>query len=348
MIDHKEMESSTQDLILRTLPENLQEAGSWLIATAKASEEERLKGRQHRYGRRNGSTQRDGSDMKVESEEIIIKRMNKAERAGIPIAIARLIMELWSHKMRQHAEKLVLQKAVEEQYLKENLLKWVYVLETDEKKSEDDWDWFIENQDDAIIELVWNRFNMKEHFHEVNNHRMWIQRSYDRLKDFFPNLSSEIIERHDLSKFAFSQAIGYTLKWVHDIYHEMWRTARDLHLHNEPHHPQAWSNLYTPEEKRRKLDLWLRDVCDFRKGCPYGVDITNLDLEPEDLAEPFLLESFIDMVACEWERKKGQRLDITTWELVNIEDKFLNRYSKKQHQIISSLIKKIIASGNQV
>lgn len=338
------MESCTTELILCTLPENMKVDGSKLIETSKAMEEVRLKN--HHKFRRHGGNQGVDSALEVESDEIIMKRKFKAEKAALPIAVAKLIMEIWSPQMRRYAEKLILQKAVEENYLKEDHLKWVHVLDTPDDDNDSDNGWLIETEDNAIIELIWNRFNIKEHYDQVRSHRMWIQRSYDRLKDFVPSLPAEIIERHDLSKFAFSQAIGYTLKWVHNLYSEIWKTACDLHLHNEPHHPQTWSKLYTPEEKMKKLEHWMKDVCDFHNGCPYGLDIANLDLNSEDLAEPFLLESFIDMVGVEWERKKGQQLDISIRELVYMDDKFLKRYSKKQHQIISNLIEQIVASDD--
>ncbi|KAF7683058.1 hypothetical protein TCON_1730 [Astathelohania contejeani] len=323
------------DLILCTLPVNMKEYGSKLIETSKTMEEERLKNR-YNYGRH---------DVEIENVEIIETIRKKAQAAALPIAIAKLVMVIWSPEMRRHAEKLILQKAVQENYIKEDHLKWVHVLEQP-NDDDDDNRWLTETDDNVIVELIWNRFNIKEHYAQVKSHRMWIQKSYDRLKDFIPNLPAEIIERHDLSKFAFSQAIGYTLKWVHRISIEIWKTACDLHLHNEPHHPQTWSKLYTPEEKKTKLEHWMKDVCDVHNGCPYGFNIVNHDLNSEDMAEPFLYESFIDMVAIEWEKRKWRQLDISLWELAYIDDKFLKRYSKNQHQIISKLIEQIVTSDD--
>lgn len=331
------MEFSTVDLMLLTLPETLKGEGEKLMEMSRLIEEERLF--------RNGSKFRRHSKPRTH-EEIQEKRMDqmkKARESAEPLAIAKLIMEIWSPKMRQHAEKVILNKAVQMDYLKESHLRWVFVLEGCCVEEASDFDWVIDDQDEAIIELIWNRFNMKQHFYDTWFHRLWIQRSYDRLKTFLPLLSAEMISRHDLSKFAFSQAVGYTLKWVHNVYNQIWKSACDLHLNNEPHHPQVWKSP-TPEEKRKKLECWLTDVCDFRNGCPYGIDINNLDLQSQDFAEPFLQESFLDMVAVEWERKKGQRLDITTRELVYMDDKFLQRYSPVQHQIVHNLIQNIILS----
>lgn len=338
------METDTIKLILCVLPEHLKEQGSKLIEISKIREEERLRERSYKYGRGRGhSRERDSVDAQAKIRE-------KVEATAVPLAIARLVMELWSSRMRKHAENLILQKAIEEGYLEENLLKWVFALEHKEEEEEKeeakpDKEWLIDNQDEAIIKLVWDVFNIKEHYSQVKSHRSWVLKSYYRLKEFLPALQEEIMQRHDLSKYAFSQAIGYTLKWVHNTYHEIWRKACDFHLFNEPHHPQAWSiRDFTPEEKRKNLRRWLSGASNFHTGCPYGLDIDNLDLSTADFAEPFLLESYVDMVGVEWERKKGQDENILTRKLAYIDDKFLSRYTKKQHLVISNLIERIIAS----
>ncbi|MPC25236.1 hypothetical protein E2C01_018341 [Portunus trituberculatus] len=332
------MEHEVQNLMLLTLPGNLREQASQLISVSKTNEEERLLKHSYKYGRYHSHRREhhvSDSDEQVKSQ---------AKKAAIPLAIAQLIMKLWSPKMRRHAEKLILQKGVEEGYLKEHHFKWVHVLEDQEEECNQEESWFIDNIDDTIIKLVWDIFDMKTHYSQVTSHRLWILRSYHRLKEFMPSLQEEIIDRHDLTKYAFSQAVGYTLKWVHTSYHEIWKTACDFHLFNEPHHPQAWSKVHTPEEKRTKLLKWLSGASDSHTGCPYGLDITNLDLSTEDFAEPFLLESYIDMVGVEWERKKGMDLNISTRNLAFIDDKFLARYTKKQHRIIRNLIEKITAA----
>lgn len=336
------MELSTSELILRTLPENMKENGFKLIKETRVSEEEQLNRQSCKYRR-----YRVESVQEALSEEQVKKNKMKTEKSASPISVAKLVMEVWSPQMRHHAEKIILKKAVEEKFLTDDDLKWVHVLKKPEEEVCDK-GWFIDDVDNIIIELLWNRFNIKEHFQQTSCRRMWIQRSYDRLKEFIPNVPAEIIERHDLSKFAFSQAIGYTLKWVHGIHHEIWKAACDLHLHYEPHHTQMWSNLYTPEEKEKKLKCWVHDTCDFHKGFPYGLDIANFDFTSEDFPEPFLLESFLDMVAVEWERKKGKHMDISLRELVYMEDKFLSRYSKKQHQMISNLMVQIISSDDSL
>lgn len=344
------MDTNTIDLILCVLPEHLKEQGSKLIEVSKIREEERLLEHSYKYGRGRGRGTAHSWERNTDDAQAKIRE--KVEATAVPIAIARLVMELWSPRMRKHAENLILQKAIEEGYLEEKLLKWVHVLEHKEEGEEEvgaakpDKEWLIESQDEAIIKLVWDLFNIKEHYSQVKSHRYWVLKSYYCLKDFLPSLQEEIIQRHDLSKYAFSQAIGYTLKWVHSTYHAIWKEACDFHLFNEPHHPQTWSRAHTPEEKHNKLHRWLSGASNFHTGCPYGLDIANLDLSTEDFAEPFLLESYVDMVGVEWERKKGQDENITLRELAYIDDKFLSRYTKKQHVIISNLIEHIIASDS--
>nr|BDT62866.1 MAG: hypothetical protein [Trachysalambria curvirostris majanivirus] len=256
------------------------------------------------------------------------------------VAIATLIMDVWSPLMKNHVENLILRKAVEENYLEDRHLKFVKVFD-DEKDNNTNEDWIIKDQDDAMVQLVWGVFNMKEHFKKTNTHRDFIKKASDRLGKYMPELHPDIMDRHDLSKFAFSQAIGYTLKWVHDIKHDIWEMAYKLHLNNEPHHPQMWSHTHTPREKRLKLKLWTKDCCNVYQGSPYGLDDNKLNLNSEHMAIPFLYESYIDMVAIEWERKKKADKTISDDTLAFIEDKYLNRYTEDQKKIISELIYEI-------
>ncbi|KAG7168326.1 uncharacterized protein LOC121867176 [Homarus americanus] len=324
-------EPSIKEQMCLTVPDDLKKEVSYLYDSIYADEVKRL------------CDQRPGDELwHHENDSRVRDLKKKAETLAACMSIALLIMNKWSPKMRRHAEKLILNKAIHKNYVDDKNLKFVYALDISEEI--DETGWVIEKNDDIIIDLLWNKFNMKEHFHMVHIHRLWVQRSYDRLKEHMPSLCPEIIERHDLSKFAFSQAVGYTMKHVHNTYHHMWKTACDLHLQNEPHHPQTWSKSWTPEVKCKKLELWMKNACDFRDGYPYGINLATLDFASEDLAEVFLLESFIDMVAIEWERKKGGRLDIHTRDLVYIEDKFLRRYSKGQHKFISAFMYQLIDS----
>lgn len=328
------MASNVQEILNSSVPDHLKEKVSSLISSSRTAEEERLRKRRSE-GRRFAQFTDDE-----------IKR--KAESQSLHLAIARLVMEVWSPKMKRHIEHLILNKAVEEKYLEERHLKWVNVLDRAESENTTEAEsWVVDHQDGVMVDLLWNIFNMKQHFEQTCNHRLWIQRSFDRLSSFMPELHAEIIDRHDLSKFAFSQAVGYTLKWVHSGWHNIWAVSCNLHLNNEPHHPDMWSTTHTPQEKLRRLELWTKDTCDFHTGFPYGISLTTINLSSEALALPFLLESFIDMVAIEWERKKGKNLGITNAELGYIHERYLDRYTREQKQIIQKLIKTIQSSEEE-
>lgn len=318
------MASSVQEMLIASVPDHLKEEVSGLISSSRTAEEERLRKR-----RSEGRKFAQFTDDEIKT---------KAESMSLHLAVARLVMEVWSSKMKRHVEHLILQKAVQEKYLEERHLKWINVFDGYESGDES---WLVDNQDDTMVDLLWNIFNMKQHFQQTYDHRLWIQRSFDRLANFMPELHPEIIDRHDLSKFAFSQAVGYTVKWVHSGWHSIWSMSCSLHLNNEPHHPDMWLSTHTPQEKYRRLELWTKDACDFYKGTPYGISLTAINLRSEELAIPFLLESFIDMVAIEWERKKGKNLSITNADLAYVHERYLDRYTKEQKQIIQKLIKTI-------
>lgn len=325
------MDSNVNDMMLASVPDDLKKEVSGLVQSARTAEELRLRERREE-GRMHGNC----SDREIQLQ---------AERHCENLAIAKLVMEVWSSSMRCHVEQLILKKAVAERYLLERQLKWVTVLNEDKTPSPSDKDWVIDDQDELLVDLLWNVFNLSDHFKLTNSHRVWIKRSYDRLGSFMPELHPEIIERHDLTKFSLNQAIGYTIKWVHDNWSEIWSASCNLHLHNEPHHVQMWSSVHTPSEKRRKLELWTKDVCDFHEGCPYGITIATISLKSEEMALPFLQESFIDMVAVEWERKKGKRRDITNADLSFIHERFLVRYKEKQKQYVRELMQRIREAG---
>nr|BDT62967.1 MAG: hypothetical protein [Trachysalambria curvirostris nimavirus] len=268
------------------------------------------------------------------------------------VAIATLIMDVWSPLMKNHVEDLILRKAVEENYLEDRHLKFVKVFD-DEKDNNTNEDWIIKDQDDAMVQLVWGVFNMKEHFKKTNTHRDYIRKTIDRLGEYMPELHKDIVDRHDLSKFAFSQAIGYTLKWVHKITNDISEMALKLHLNNEPHHPQMWSHTHTPREKRLKTEMWTKNCCEFYQGGPYGLDVNKHKFKSEDMPIQYLYESYIDLVALEWQWKKNvnetilhdilKRKDDEIFDdtLVSIENNYLDRYKEDQKKIIIALIHKI-------
>ena len=245
--------------------------------------------------------------------------------------IAEVIIQFWSREMFSHVENLILDKAITENYFTECQLPLIKIFSEKEKETQNDW--VIQSCDNDIINLVWNIFNMKQHFDQVKTHRHFINQSYHRLKEFCPVHIDEnlIIARHDLSKYSLRQAIGYTLKWVWKREGPIWWAARDLHLQNEPHHPQMWWS----SNKKQKILHWLRGGF-FDSAIENS--LKNHNFNSTDFPSVFLYESLIDMIAAEWERKKGGRLDITTCDLLNLDKSYFNRYNLTQR---NELLEKI-------
>ncbi|KAK7069202.1 hypothetical protein SK128_022265, partial [Halocaridina rubra] len=331
------METSVECLLKKTVPDELCNEIEIIYDSSK-EEVERLMQSTWRYKRsRESETAKSSSQVEVKekSEEVEKEKAAKIDA----LAIGKTMMKLWSAKMFRHAENIVLRKAAEENHFQECLMKFVYIFEQDEEEEYED-DWVIIDEDDTIIALVWERLNLEKIFNEFSNHRRLIQKSYDRIKNFIPELYPEIIQRHDLSKYAFSQAIGYALKFVHNLDHPIWKAACELHLQCEPHHPKTWGKKFTPLQKKENLQKWLLD------GSLYGFDVESHAYESECLPIPFLYESYIDMMAVEWEKKKGQRPDISLSELIYMDDKFLLRYSEAQRKLVTDLIDRVIASDD--
>ena len=260
-----------------------------------------------------------------------------------PLLIANVIMKFWSLKMFRYAENLILDKAIEDGYFKREQKKFIKIFNQEEEEEEENtkYNWVITNKDNIIINLIWEKFNMKNHFEQVSSHRNWVLRSYLALKDVLPHNNDnnllEIINRHDLSKFAFRQAIGYTLKWVHNINRDpIWEAARILHIWNEPHHPQMWHLNQT--QTRKRIKTWLNNNNNNNNN-------NNLNLDNEKhIFFPliFLLESYIDMVAIEW-KKSGRGDDILKKDLINIVDeKFMNRYTITDRNTLNNVIKSVM------
>nr|BDT62605.1 MAG: hypothetical protein [Metapenaeus ensis majanivirus] len=310
----------------------------------------------------------------------IVKKVTFENKDQITMSnIAEFITKIWSPRMRQHAENVILNWALKLEYFSNWHHQWICILKDVTTSGfgggccsgsggsggggggsggggggsggggggsgdDDDGDWVIENQNDAIIELVWIRFNMRQHFAQTKDHRFWVLKSYERLKSFVPKLSQEVIERHDLSKFAFNQAVGYTLRWVHNIRDSpIWKSACDFHLYHEPHHPQVWKRWYnkTVQEKRMKIKNWQSNM----EEKPVK-DISEIRFESDDMAQTFLQESLIDMIGIEWERKKGKQEDISLSDLVYMDYRFLERYTQRQKKMVYDLINSVISTDS--
>lgn len=149
--------------------------------------------------------------------------------------------------------------------------------------------------------LLYQEFNIKEHYKIVDSHRQFVMKAYNRLRKFVPNISETQAQNHDLSKYDLVQAIGYTVRWVHLIDNDTWRAALDNHYKREPHHPQF-----------------------FGKG---------------RMTEKYLEESLIDMVACRWERMLEGDENVKDFDLVDFNPVYLNRYNNDDLKYILATIR---------
>ncbi|XP_068200549.1 uncharacterized protein [Palaemon carinicauda] len=342
------MFASVIESLTRTVPQELQTK----VLEVSRSCVDRERGRQNRE-RIMTATRANGNQAGVSNYGWTDSTDSADESTLIPVVIAEVIMQLWSRKMYRYVENLILTKAIAEEYLGHEQMPLVHVLDGNWEENEEEeegrsMDWVIHDQNETIIQLVWETFNMKQHFDEVRSHRYWIRKTYDKLKNFLPELPLEIVDRHDLTKYAFSQAIGYTLKWVHGISHPIWRAACKLHVYNEPHHKEMWSERFKSERKRQRMETWFGggSCSHFSMGnCLNQAGVLSRDFERQGFPMPFLLESLVDMAAVEWERKKGCREDISEAELVTFEEKYLQRYNKEQYEIIAEVTNSIRLSS---
>ncbi|XP_021358626.1 uncharacterized protein LOC110453791 isoform X2 [Mizuhopecten yessoensis] len=162
------------------------------------------------------------------------------------------------------------------------------------------------DESSPLYRLLFKEYNVEEHFRQVDSHREWIVKAYERLKDYVPHMTIEDAKLHDLSKYDFVQAIGYTAKWVHDVDwgNETWQASLNDHYRRERHHPQFY---------------------------PKGQRMPRKDLE----------ESLVDMVASRWERQLEGNDQASNVELVEFDSKYLLRYCKEDIADVQALIGKI-------
>lgn len=155
--------------------------------------------------------------------------------------------------------------------------------------------------------VLFDLFNVQEHFNQVDSHRKFIGLAYDHLKEFVPNMTEDQVKEHDLSKYGFSQFVGYTARWVHDIDNDCWQNSLQDHYCKEPHHPQ----YYWKGEQKTTME------------------------------QKFLEESLIDMVASRWERQLKGDVNVSNYELVNFDSKYLLRYLDEDRKKVEAIINAI-------
>lgn len=174
---------------------------------------------------------------------------------------------------------------------------------TEEEKLQAENDIKKRNEESKYYKLLFIEFNIKGHYDQVDSHRNFVQKAYSRLKDFVPNMLKDDAEKHDLSKYDFSQAIGYTVRWVHMIDNDAWKKSLDDHYKREHHHPQNFGQ--------------------------------------ERMSQRFLEESLIDMVGSRWERNLKGDENAKNSDLVDFHPQYLTRYHKDDLKVVSDLINKI-------
>lgn len=172
-------------------------------------------------------------------------------------------------------------------------------------------DFNAKNMTSPFYRLFLEEFGTNVHFQQTDSHRAFIHKAFDRLRSFVPSVTEEQILAHDLSKYSFEQAVGYTAKWVHGVEwnDRAWQAALHHHYATEPHHPEHH----------------------YVTTC--------------EMPDSYLQESVLDMVASRWERQLGGRADVTNHDLVNFDSKFLSRYSEGDFIRVESIIKSIQQCG---
>lgn len=163
--------------------------------------------------------------------------------------------------------------------------------------------------DSKYYKLFFIEYNMKEHFSQVESHKKFVLKAYNKLKDFVPNMLKDDAENHDLSKYDFSQAVGYTARWVHMLDNEAWQKSLNDHYKREPHHPQYFGS--------------------------------------ERMSRRFLEESLIDMVGSRWERNLKGDENASKADLVDFHPQYLGRYHKEDFDEVLALINKIKESEDK-
>lgn len=159
---------------------------------------------------------------------------------------------------------------------------------------------------------IFKNLGIHKHFSQVASHRYWIQQVYKMLiicgcisETELPQIN---IDRHDLSKYSFNEAIGYSLMFIckstsqdlSEKQKKIWDASLQSHFKNNPHHPQHADQL-----KQYK----------------------------------YLLESIIDMLACKLERDYTNKTIIYAQEYFDISDKFTERYTLKDKIRVNELLK---------
>ena len=162
--------------------------------------------------------------------------------------------------------------------------------------------------DSPLYIILMDDYKMSEHYAQTDSHRQFIVRSFDRLEGSLSAVTRAAAERHDLTKYALVEAVGYTQRWIHQRQSDHWLKALNHHYGVHHHHPQFFTMAKTGLGR---------------------------------MSSAGLQESLVDMVACRWERQLGGRLDVTNEELMDIAPGFLDRYQVEDRVAVQKMIAEI-------
>ena len=143
--------------------------------------------------------------------------------------------------------------------------------------------------DQQIVEFIWKRLGVREHFQQTLNHRKYISTFWKLLRERVKTstsmsssppprhslISAEtlalgdlLVKVHDVRKYQLEQAIGYALKFVLNMDNNPVSDASiQNHLSTEPHHVEFWkndnndnNNNNNNNNSERKIESWLNDL----------------------------------------------------------------------------------------
>ena len=162
-----------------------------------------------------------------------------------------------------------------------------------------------------------NDFNIREHFVVTMSHKTFIMKVFNRFRQYFEsvNLKEKQISKHDDSKLtSFLEIVGYTQRWIWNEKTDIWKEAWKHHYTSNSHHPEYY---VFSDEKGQKVQ--------------------------SDMEYFSLVESVVDMIACRWERTLSGWDDVSTDQLLDIEEHFLNRYTIGDRERVKKLLENLFS-----
>ncbi|XP_045162693.2 uncharacterized protein LOC123527362 [Mercenaria mercenaria] len=164
------------------------------------------------------------------------------------------------------------------------------------------------------------------HLKVATSHRRWLRLTYEFLVKIgvkFSDKMSNLIKRHDLSKYTHREVLGYavmfgdgSIDWRHlELEAEKIEWDNTLHNHyaGNPHHPEYFYPL-AEDGKRDK-------------------SVPMLKLDPVN-GTNFLDESIIDMLAARGERTLASDPKFSIKKWIGIDEKYFFRYAEEDKKYV--------------